>query len=438
MSSLDVHLHCLIHESPRVREVARMFDMQLADKSDEHFSVEIPAAEEPWQIGVIVGPSGSGKTTIAREAFGPALHRPAPWPKHKAVIDCFGDLPVPQIAHALTAVGLGSPPAWLKPYEILSNGEKHRCDLARALLNRTKATNRTEVKGPRTEAEADHLRRVSLGPEGGSTEREQEHACRVSLSPQSSALSPTVVVFDEFTSLVDRTVAKISSAAVSRAIRTGKIRKRFVAVTCHYDVVQWLEPDWVIDMASQTLARGRLRRPALRLDVQRCDRAAWQIFRRHHYLTGNLHRSAQCFVARVGDRAAAFTAVLPFPHPLRPGYREHRTVCLPDFQGVGIGNALSAYVASLFAATGKPYFSTTSHPAIIRHRAKSPLWKMLRAPGRVSRAGIADTGRTGMRATLSRSRMTASFEYVGPPRLREARELGVAALVPSPGMPGEG
>ncbi|HWE92911.1 MAG TPA: hypothetical protein VG269_02985 [Tepidisphaeraceae bacterium] len=238
---------------------------------------------------------------------------------------------------------------------------------------------------------------------------------------------------------MDRTVARISSAAVSRAIRSGKIPKRFVAVTCHYDVVQWLEPDWVIDMASQTLARGRLRRPAIRLDVQRCDREAWQVFRRHHYLSGNLHPSAQCFIANVGDRAAAFTAVLPFPHPRRPGYREHRTVCLPDFQGVGIGNALSAYVASLFAATGKPYFSTTSHPAIIRHRARSPLWKMLRAPGRVSRAGITDTGTTGMRATLSLSRLTASFEYTGPSRPREAREFGVAArLVPSPGTPGEG
>jgi hypothetical protein len=417
---VTVHLHCPIRESPRVRELARMFDLRVEEKSAEHFSVEIPAIEEPWQIGVIVGPSGSGKTTIAREAFGPALCRPGPWPAHKAVIDCLGDLPLPLIAHTLTAVGFSSPPAWLKPYAVLSNGEKHRCDLALALLGRTEGTNRTEVKGLRTEGR-------------------RECVSGISLSPQSSALSPTLVVFDEFTSFVDRTVARISSAAVSRAIRNGKIPRRFVAVTCHYDVVQWLEPDWVIDMASQTLARGRLRRPAIRLDVQRCSREAWQIFRRHHYLSGNLHPSAQCFIANVGDRAAAFTAVLPFPHPRRPGYREHRTVCLPDFQGVGIGNSLSAYVASLFAATGKPYFSTTSHPAIIRHRAKSPLWKMLRAPGRVSRAGITDTGTTGMRATLSVSRLTASFEYTGPPRPREAREFGVAArLVPSPGTPGEG
>jgi hypothetical protein len=36
--------------------------------------------------------------------------------------------------------------------------------------------------------------------------------------------------------------------------------------------------------------------------------------------------------------------------------------CLPDFQGVGIDNAMSEFVASLFVATGKPHFSSTSHP----------------------------------------------------------------------------
>ncbi|HZK80888.1 MAG TPA: hypothetical protein VFC46_07470, partial [Humisphaera sp.] len=235
-----------------------------------------------------------------------------------------------------------------------------------------------------------------------------------------------LVVFDEFTSLVDRTVARIGSAAVSRAIRSGKIKCRFVAVTCHYDVVNWLEPDWVVDMASQSLARGRLRRPAVRLDIRRADRSAWAIFSRHHYLSGNLHRAARCYVAWIGDRPAAFTAVLPFPHPIRPGWREHRTVCLPDFQGIGIGAALSAFVASLYVATGKPYFSTSGHPAVIAHRMRSPLWKMRRKPGRVSRMGVSGARKTGMGETMSRSRVTASFEYVGPGRGEEARAFGIA------------
>ena len=52
-----------------------------------------------------------------------------------------------------------------------------------------------------------------------------------------------LVVFDEFTSVVDREIAKVSAFAISKAVRRSK--KKFIAVTCHYDVVDWLEPDWV-------------------------------------------------------------------------------------------------------------------------------------------------------------------------------------------------
>jgi len=56
-------------------------------------------------------------------------------------------------------------------------------------------------------------------------------------------LKQDLIVFDEFTSVVDREIAQVSAFAVSKAIRKSK--KRFIAVTCHYDVVDWLEPDWV-------------------------------------------------------------------------------------------------------------------------------------------------------------------------------------------------
>jgi len=128
----------------------------------------------------------------------------------------------------------------------------------------------------------------------------------------------------------------------------------------------------------------------------------------------------------VENQPAVFTAALPFPHPLRPGWREHRTVCLPDFQGVGIGSAMSDFVASFYVATGKPYFSRTSHPAMIRHRLNSPLWRMLRKPGMVSRAGTTSRDTTQMAETISRGRNTAGFEYVGPRRAVEAENFGLA------------
>ena len=52
-----------------------------------------------------------------------------------------------------------------------------------------------------------------------------------------------LVVFDEFTSVVDREVAQVASYAISKAVK--RTSKQFIAVTCHYDVVDWLEPDWI-------------------------------------------------------------------------------------------------------------------------------------------------------------------------------------------------
>ena len=380
MSTIDVQLSCRVHDSFRVQQVIGMFDLPCCERLSERFIVELPDESEEWQIGMIVGPSGSGKTSVARHAYGPNLYTSAQWPADRALIDCFGDHPISQITRMLTAVGFSSPPAWIKPYAVLSNGERFRCDLARALLNATSAQTASKVP---------------------------------------------LLVFDEFTSVVDRTVARVGSMAVSNALRSGKIMRRFVAVTCHYDVVPWLAPDWVLDMSSGTLARGRLRRPSLSLTLGRCDASAWPMFQRHHYLTGSLHRSAKCFIACVENRPAAFCAVISFPHPIRPGWREHRTVCLPDFQGIGIGSTLAEWVASLFIATGKPYFSTSGHPAVIRHRIKSPHWKMCRKPGMVSAMGASGIKKTGQAAALSMGRFTAGFEYVGPPREAEARAMGV-------------
>ena len=397
MPSYALTLDCPIYDSFRVRQVAGMFDLPVGATCAQSFAAELPDLSEPWDIGVIVGPSGSGKTTIARHAYGDAFYRPQPWPADRAVIDCFGERPIKQIVRILTAVGFGSPPSWLKPFDVLSNGEKFRCELARGMLSQLSV-----VSG--------QLSVVKSTTDNG---------------PLTTDSVESLIVFDEFTSVVDRTVAKISAAAVSKAIRTGAVPVRFVAVTCHYDIVLWLDPDWVLDMGEPNCksqianrkfhwTRRRLRRPPIKLEVFRAPRAAWELFARHHYLSGSLHRSSQCFVGLVENRPAVFTAVLPFPHPRRPGWREHRTVCLPDFQGVGIGSAMSDFVASLFVATGKPYFSRTSHPAMIRHRLNSPRWKMLRQPGMVSRSGMTSRDTTQMGETVSRGRNTAGFEYVGP------------------------
>lgn len=371
MAQQQITVECPVNEqSFRVAQVAGMFDLDLKAKASASFDVDVPLAGElvdgqPWKIGLIVGPSGSGKSTVARAAYGDAFYTPQPWPRDAAIVDGFGDVDMREITQWLSAVGFSSPPSWVKPYAVLSNGEQFRCDLARSLL----------TGGP-------------------------------------------LVAYDEFTSVVDRTVAKVGSAAIAKAIRKGKIDRQFVAVTCHYDIAEWLTPDWILDMASGRLARGSLQRPQIKLEVAPIDRSAWLLFRRHHYLNTNLSITADCFAAFWNNEPVAFSA---WTHRMtrqrrRGDMREHRTVVLPDFQGVGIGNHVSELCASIYRGIGGRAFSTTSHPSMIGYRSASPLWKRHRHG---MAAPLGKTAKIGMRNSASCGRITAGFEYVGPPMPRE-------------------
>src|SRR5262249_54084168 len=106
-------------------------------------------------------------------------------------------------------------------------------------------------------------------------------------------------------------------------------------------------------------------------------------------------------------------------------WREHRTVCLPDFQGVGIGNALSEFVAGVMKCLKGRYLSTTGNPAMIRHRARSPLWRMGRKPSKTNRDRGEMSRRVGVGKTRAVNRLTAGFEFVGMTRPEDARQLGV-------------
>jgi acetyltransferase (GNAT) family protein len=370
MPRFDVVASCPIRDSFRVQQIAGMFDLPLQATATERWSVELPIDDAGWQIGLIVGPSGSGKTTVARHVFGEHLSAASDWPTNRAVIDCFGDLPVRKTVALFTAVGFGSPPSWVKPYQVLSCGERFRCDLARALAN-------------------------SLDIQASSPKR--------------------LVVFDEFTSVVDRTVAKVSSAAIAKGIRRGHLPCRFVAVTCHYDVAEWLEPDWVLDMATCGLnvfgeghgKRRRLRRPAIELAIHRCRRETWELFKRHHYLNAALAPQARCYLATWNGVPVNFCATLPMI--AKPKHRRFtRIVTLPDFQGLGIGMRATAAVAALHRAEGFRINVTSSHPTLIHHCRRSPLWK-----ARDVKKSRATSSTLFPNYRSAAGRTVVSFEYIG-------------------------
>jgi GNAT superfamily N-acetyltransferase len=180
---------------------------------------------------------------------------------------------------------------------------------------------------------------------------------------------------------VDRTVAKVASAALAKGIKSGKIPCRFVAVTCHYDILDWLEPDWVLDTATGKVQcycaeRRLLRRPNIDLEIFRCERRLWEMFKTHHYLSSNLANSSRCYAALWKGNPVAFCALLP-QQGFERWYRVSRIVTLPDYQGVGIGSRFLDTLAGLYASQNFRFSITASHPSVLSHCKRSEHWKAI-------------------------------------------------------------
>lgn len=353
-------------ETFRVASVCGTYDLQTTN-IEEHFEGDINLPEK-WNIGLIVGRSGTGKTTIARELFGANIINGYEW-THQCLLDDFPkEAKMNDIYQALNSVGFSSPPSWLKPFDVLSNGEKMRCELARAIV--------------------------------------ENH---------------DMFVFDEFTSVVDRTVAKIGSLATQKAIR--RANKKFIAVTCHHDVQDWLMPDWVFNTDTMTfqvldLEEQKKNRPKLNIEFWEVrDKSAklhyWSVFRKYHYLNHSFNTAAHLIIATCNGSLCGFAGTLPFPHPIRKDtWRGHRTVVLPDYQGVGIGGVLSSFVAEYHSKMGRCYRRVTSNPAMIAAHKRSKIWKTIRIGRVTSSKTNLIFGRPGAAPSHSANRVTVTFEYI--------------------------
>lgn len=360
MPRIDIVRETAVARTPRVLQLEGMFDLPVASVSRVEIAADLDLPDD-WSVGLIVGPSGAGKSTVARELFGAALDAAhLPWPSDRSIVDAFPEeMGIKEVTELLSSVGFSSPPAWLRPFQVLSNGEQFRASLARIL-----ATHRD------------------------------------------------LAVVDEFTSVIDRNVARIGSHAVAKAVR--RRGGRFVAISCHYDIADWLDPDWIYEPHINRLTRRSLRgRPAIDLVVRRVHRSAWDMFVRHHYLSAEHHRSAKCFVAFADGEPAAFCSFIHHPHMRAKNIkRGHRLVCLPDYQGIGIANALLLQVASMVRAMQHRFIYLASHPAMIRSYARSADWNMRKAPNFSSRQIPKGFSREDVRVP---TRLRATFEFVGAP-----------------------
>ena len=335
----SVHNRCSDFDTYRAARVKSLFNAETG--CDFELTAELPIDDDAWSLGLIVGPSGSGKTSLGKKLFGEgALYDPDDWPQDKPIIEAItpaGDFDA--VTGALAGVGLGTVPAWLRPFAVLSNGEKFRANLARVLCEK-----------------------------------------------------PKQVVIDEFTSVVDRQIARFGALAFAKSWKrlAKKGGNQCVLLSCHYDIIEWLEPNWVFDIATGKYSgRSLWRRPRFDLEVWQTDWRYWPLFEPHHYLKVPHMIAAKCYVATVEDEPVAHLGMTTknFGRD-RLEARACRLVVMPEWQGAGVGMRFLNWVCELqlkgadgARMQGRRLTTLfhTSHPGLCMALRRDPKWRQVSA-----------------------------------------------------------
>ncbi len=174
--------------------VEKNFDYEFIGET-KFYPYELPKEikDLDFNILAIVGASGKGKSTLLKD-FENYRFCENTYDNSKAIVSNFSD---PQTAsYKLSAVGLNSLPIWCKPRNVLSVGEGFRADIALNLNSYT--------------------------------------------------------IFDEFTSTIDRTVAKSTCNGIQKYIRNNGLTN-MIFCSCHKDYIPFLKPDIVIDLDEEKI-----------------------------------------------------------------------------------------------------------------------------------------------------------------------------------------
>lgn len=329
--------------SYRAARVKSLFNATDEQATRFRFAADLDIDDDRWRIGLVVGPSGSGKSSIGKALWdGAALYNGDGWPHDGPVVDGIApgkDFDV--VTAALAQAGLGDVPAWLRPYRVLSNGQRFRADLARIL-----------------------------------------------------AEQPARVVVDEFTSVVDRQIARVGAQAFGKAWRRGT--GQAVLLSCHYDITEWLQPDWIYDTATHEFTRGPVQpRPPIDVEIRMGGWQLWNLFKPHHYLDSGPMIAARCYVAFVDGEPVAHLGMSTKNVATRNAKgrpvqgveaRACRLVVMPEWQGAGIGMRFLNYAAQLQldgngVLDGRRMTTIfhTSHPQLCTALRRSSRWRQIKA-----------------------------------------------------------
>lgn len=334
MKTYELVLESPAWDSFRCQKAANSLDIDIKKKLRHDFKIEADI-DTAFNVGLIVGASGSGKTTLAEKIYGadslkrilnPDMPVLEQFPESFTYEDC---------VRYLMGVGLSQVPCWIRPALTLSNGQKERAEIALQMS------------------------------------RDDE-----------------LIVIDEWTSVVDRTVGKIMSECIQKWAR--KCDKRVVLLSCHYDVMDWLQPDWIIDANKQSFvdrrSLRRSRQERLTFDIRKIDRRSWKYFSKYHYLSARLPGGhIELFGMFLGEDQIGFQCFanyVPYRHEdqlygKRKKMHSNRTVIHPDYVGLGLGLVLINETSRIMDADGYHVMAKFSSIPVFKAFKKSDRWRYL-------------------------------------------------------------
>ncbi|MBP6660911.1 MAG: hypothetical protein KA174_09515 [Chitinophagales bacterium] len=290
--AVDFTLKSDVSNTFRCKMAANSLDIDVNKKSIHNLKIENINIPENWNIGLIYGASGSGKTTLAKHLFGDKIFKTV-LDDEKSILDQMPEiLEYKECASLLTGIGLNSVPCWIRPIKTLSNGQKAR---AEAVLLMCK--------------------------------------------------NDGIICIDEWTSVVDRTVAKAMSHCIQKFAK--KQKKQIILLSCHYDILEWVKPDWMIDCNKQSFELPKsqdfffTKREQLEFTIREVGRETWKYFSKYHYLSeklpgGKIHTYG-LFLGENQIGFQCFANYVPNVKGKREIFHSNRTVVHPDYAGLGMG-----------------------------------------------------------------------------------------------------
>jgi energy-coupling factor transporter ATP-binding protein EcfA2 len=302
-SRIFVELESEISDSFRCKMAANSLDINVKEKSKHVLEINNIHIPDNWNVGLIYGASGSGKTTLAKEMFGKNVFS-FEIDQEKSILD---QMPVAleykECASMLNGIGLSSVPCWIRPIKTLSNGQKARAEAVLLMCS-----------------------------------------------------SNDIIVIDEWTSVVDRVVAKAMSNCIQKFAK--KQNKKIILLSCHYDILEWLTPDWLIDCNKQKFLLPEskdfffTKRESLQFDIKEIDSSSWRYFSKYHYLSKRLPGGKNYFYGLFYKNEQIGFQCFSNYTPHRVGtikiMHSNRTVIHPDYVGLGLGIQLINKCSKLF------------------------------------------------------------------------------------------